>query len=121
MAQCHALLEIEEKKETTTVELAGVLDLDKSTLSRTVDGLARLGLIERRPHPTDRRFTLLAPTPAGKKTCEKIHREADDTYLRAFRKIARSRWDEIGRSFEVLATALSECGQAQGKQKSCCT
>ncbi len=56
LAQCHALLEVEELGQATTGQLADSLNLDKSTLSRTIDGLVNLRLLERLSDPKDRRI-----------------------------------------------------------------
>jgi DNA-binding MarR family transcriptional regulator len=42
------------------------LNNDKSTMMRTVDDLERLGLIERRPVPGDRRSNTVGLTAAGR-------------------------------------------------------
>lgn len=47
-------------------ELAMALYLDKSTVSRQIDGLARLGLVERLPDPDDARARLVTLTTEGK-------------------------------------------------------
>ena len=47
-------------------ELGSVLELDKSTVSRQVDGAARIGLVQRRPDPTDARARLVDLTPEGR-------------------------------------------------------
>ena len=44
VAQCHTLLEIENNNEISISELAGNLSLDKSTVSRTVEGLVNINL-----------------------------------------------------------------------------
>lgn len=121
MAQCHVLLEIEESAETTIVQLVHDLKLDKSTLSRTVEGLVRLGLVERKPHPTDRRFTPLELTAAGKKMCDEINREGDQTYLRAFRRIPRDKWDDIKKNLEVLVEAMTEDHRTPSDDHGCCS
>lgn len=121
MAQCHVLLEIEENTEMTIVQLVRILKLDKSTLSRTVDGLVRLGLVKRKAHPSDRRFTLLELTAAGKKIGDEINREGDQTYLRAFQRIPRDQWDEITNLFEVLVEAMTEDHQATSADPGCCS
>src|SRR5258708_30671394 len=45
--------------------LAELLDMEPITLGRIVDKLETLGLIERHPHPSDRRIWLLRLTTAG--------------------------------------------------------
>jgi DNA-binding MarR family transcriptional regulator len=72
-AQCHTLLEIENNKEISVSELAKNLSLDKSTTSRTVDGLVNIGLIDRRIPKENRRTSTLSLTEQGKKTCDNIN------------------------------------------------
>ena len=48
LAQCLVLLEIDECGQLTMSRLATGLRLDNSTLSRTIDGLVRRGLVEYR-------------------------------------------------------------------------
>lgn len=46
-------------------DLAASLDLEKSTVSRLLDGLARRGLLRRTPHPDGGRSQLAELTDAG--------------------------------------------------------
>ena len=48
MAQCHALVEIGRAGSISLVELAKLLDLDNSTMSRTVNNLVNSKLAETR-------------------------------------------------------------------------
>ena len=64
LSQCHALLEL-AASDLSLTGLAAALDLDTSTVSRTVDGLVRVGLVERSEDSTDRRLIRLTLTPAG--------------------------------------------------------
>ena len=73
LAQCHTILEIEDLGQATSVELSKRLGLDKSTLSRTIDGLVSIGLAERAAHPTDRRFNLLSLTTKGQEVADQIN------------------------------------------------
>jgi DNA-binding MarR family transcriptional regulator len=45
--------------------LAGELGFAARTVTQTVESLARDGLVDRAPHPDDRRAKLVALTPAG--------------------------------------------------------
>ncbi|MGZ4250925.1 MAG: MarR family winged helix-turn-helix transcriptional regulator [Solirubrobacteraceae bacterium] len=46
-------------------ELAEAMDTEKPNATTIVDELESLGLVERRPHPTDGRAKLVEVTPAG--------------------------------------------------------
>jgi DNA-binding MarR family transcriptional regulator len=49
----------------TMGDLATNLGIDAPYATLVVDELERLGLVERRPHPSDRRVKLVATTPRG--------------------------------------------------------
>src|SRR5580704_5777942 len=46
-------------------ELASLLTVDPPNLTPVVDDLESSGLVERQPHPTDRRVKLVVATPEG--------------------------------------------------------
>ncbi len=58
LAQCHTLLEIEKSHEISISELANTLSLDKSTVSRTVDGLVNINM-----RPAYRIWSTALPSP----------------------------------------------------------
>ena len=106
LAQCHTILEIEDLGQATTMELSKRLGLDKSTLSRTVDGLVNIGLVERVPQPTDRRFNLLTLTAKGQEVADQINQSNDNFYRRVFEGIESGSHDEVIDNFEKLVWAL---------------
>jgi len=106
LAQCHTILEIEDLEQATTVELSKRFGLDKSTLSRTIDGLVNIGLVERVAHPTDRRFNLLSLTAKGQDVADHINRSNDDFYRRVFDWIESERHGEVIANFEKLVWAM---------------
>lgn len=73
MGQCHALLEVADKEEVSLADMAEALGLDRSTLSRTVDGLVEDGLLERRAKPGDRRYVSITLTKQGKNVCAELN------------------------------------------------
>ncbi len=77
LAQCHTLLEIEKKKKISVTELADSLSLDKSTVSRTVDGLVNIGLVNRDIPSDNRRMAILSLTGTGNRTCTDINSLSD--------------------------------------------
>ena len=58
--------------------LADRLGIDASYVTTIADQLEERGLIERQPHPTDRRIKSLAPTPEGRRLREKL---ADELWV----------------------------------------
>ncbi|MGW7431181.1 MarR family winged helix-turn-helix transcriptional regulator [Streptomyces sp. NPDC054861] len=59
------LAHIVDQRGCRATDLAAHYLLDKSTVSRQVAGLEKMGLVERRPDPDDHRVQVLHPTEAG--------------------------------------------------------
>jgi DNA-binding MarR family transcriptional regulator len=64
----------------TQVELAGLADLDKTTMLNTMDHLERAGYAERQPSPTDRRARIITVTDAGGRQVAAGHEIADQVH-----------------------------------------
>jgi DNA-binding MarR family transcriptional regulator len=118
-AQCHLLLEAEERGESSVGELAAALELDASTLSRTVDGLVRKGFLSRREDPDNRRRQLVRLGAQGKKKAEEINALCDEFYRSLLRTLsskdsaavlkALPLFSAAIRSWRTGATALPPC------------
>ncbi len=113
LAQCHTLLEIEEFRKTTIGDLSKKLGLDKSTLSRTVEGLANVGLVERVAHPTDRRFTLLKLTDQGTEICTRINEGNDQYFAEVFEGIPPENHQQLNHCIELLVDAMRKKNEIQ--------
>jgi len=118
LAQCLVLLEVEGHERPTVGRLASRLRLDNSTLTRTLDGLATRGLVERIRDDGDRRVVRIELTSAGEDVCRTIHRDNDAHYRRVFQKIPPSRRATVLRSFELLVQALMDC-EAESSADTC--
>ncbi|MFF9346716.1 MarR family winged helix-turn-helix transcriptional regulator [Streptomyces sp. NPDC014734] len=59
------LAHIDDRHGCRATDLAAHYMLDKSTVSRQVGTLEKLGLVERHPDPDDHRIQVLHPTEAG--------------------------------------------------------
>jgi DNA-binding MarR family transcriptional regulator len=81
LAQCHTLLEIEKNSEISVSDLAKSLSLDKSTVSRTVDGLVHINMVDRIVPQENRRKAMINLTDSGKKVCSTIH-FTNDSYIK---------------------------------------
>ncbi|MEC4017396.1 MarR family winged helix-turn-helix transcriptional regulator [Streptomyces sp. H27-D2] len=67
------LAHLDDRQGCRATDLAAHFMLDKSTVSRQIAALERLGLVERRPAPDDHRVQLLHPTPAGTEVLTQAH------------------------------------------------
>lgn len=108
VAQCHTLLEIEKNHEISVSELATNLSLDKSTVSRTVDGLVNISLVDRVTPKENRRKALLNLTENGRKVCSTIN-FTNDLYIKTVLKdFTREEREEFLRLFAKLSSNMEE-------------
>ena len=64
------LLHFAEDHRLTQFEIAAEMQVTSSNVTFLVDGLEKEGLVERQPHPTDRRTVYVQLTPAGESMAE---------------------------------------------------
>ena len=106
LTQCHCLMELDKQDNITLNELASRLNLDKSTVSRTVETLVTNELADRLIPKTNRRTTLIKLTDRGKQVCHTIN-TGNDLY---FRKVLSAIPDELRpsflRGFEAMVQAM---------------
>lgn len=107
-AQCHVLLELEDVGQTALGGLADRLRLDASTLSRTVEGLVRAGMVYRETSPHDRRSVVLRLTPLGTEKTESINQLCDEFYRAVLDGIHPDRHESLAEAIETVAGILSE-------------
>jgi len=117
-AQCHLLIEVERRGRTSVTELASVLELDKSTLSRTVDAACRAGLIDRSVDPASRRQQVICLTEKGRETTETIDAQCDASYTRLFDFIPREERTGVVRAVALLADAMRQ--KRRNPEGACC-
>lgn len=111
MAQCHALIEIGKKDNVSIVELAGVLGVDTSTLSRTIDNLVKAGLVDRVLNPQDRRYVTIALTERGGGVSRTIEDSFNSYITRLFGLIAREKHTQVMESLALIAEAIVKCNR----------
>ena len=78
-AQAQAFLYLARNEGINQSCLADLLEVKPITLSRTIDRLAELDLVARRPDPNDRRAVQLVLTEAGHKTLDEVWAHAQKT------------------------------------------
>jgi DNA-binding MarR family transcriptional regulator len=120
IAQCHCLLAIEELKRTTVGELADYLQLDKSTLSRTVESLVQIGFIDRETDPNDRRRTWIYLTETGMKQAEEMHQVNDEYFLHVIDHIPNREQEQVVRSLGLFIDAISQFEEDRRTNQNCC-
>ena len=111
MAQCHALVEIGRAECISLIELAKLLDLDNSTMSRTVNNLVNSGMAERALDPNDRRYVTIRLTPEGNGDFREIESNMSAYYARIYAAIPPEDRQMVLDSLQKLLKAIedSEC------------
>lgn len=121
LAQCLVLLEIDDQERLTVGQLASRLRLDDSTLSRTIDGLVRRGLLERTRDDEDRRIVWARLTQQGTTAAAAIHEQNDALYRGILRRIPSAKRATVVRNFAVLVQAFLESETESGARPACAT
>ena len=89
------------------LSLAALLQLSPSGLTRRLDGLVRLGVVERRPSELDRRVMLAVLTDHGQAYLEKVAPDHVDSVRRhIIDLISRDDMAAMARIFRTIRTAL---------------
>lgn len=110
LMQCHSLLEIEDKEETNLKDLSASLDLDKSTVSRSIDGLVKSGLVARAIDAQNRKFVVLKLTEKGKSVCRNINQICDSYYQKLLDNIPEKKRDPVAESLNLFLEAMRKTG-----------
>ncbi len=78
--QCHILLSIDDTDKTNVSKLSKAMNLDKSTISRTIEGLVSINLVDRVIPQDNRRSTVITLTKEGQKLCDSINNSNDNYF-----------------------------------------
>ncbi|URZ18589.1 MarR family winged helix-turn-helix transcriptional regulator [Clostridium felsineum] len=106
ISQCHAIVEIGRNEELSLNELARILNLDKSTMSRTINKLVKEELVIREAHPEDRRYIVIRLTDKGSDLFKNIEKNMTNYYEDIFTAIEESKREQILDSLKILIEAL---------------
>jgi DNA-binding MarR family transcriptional regulator len=76
-------------------------------MSELVDDLQRLGIVERRPDPRDRRAKLICLTDAGRQAMRTARRAIADIEADYARRVGSERFEAAAQTLDVLLRALT--------------
>lgn len=108
ISQCHAIVEIGRKDEISLNELADILGLDKSTMSRTINNLVEDNLVKRETHSGDRRYITITLTDQGRNMYNDIESSMGDYYSNILGKIPEDKQKQVLESLELLVEAVKD-------------
>lgn len=110
LAQCHALIEIGRAGSISLVDLSDLLNLDNSTMSRTVNNLVNSGMAERAPDPDDRRYVTIKLTAQGAGTFREIEENMNAYFENIYAAIPEDKRAQVLESLQLLLRAIAETG-----------
>jgi DNA-binding MarR family transcriptional regulator len=116
LGQCHALLELADR-ELSLTGLAAALDLDASTVSRTVDSLVRTGLARRAAGASDRRTLRITLTKAGRDKAAKIDATCNGYYEELLEGMSDRDRRNVLRTVALLAERMRTLRQPAARRR----
>jgi MarR family transcriptional regulator, transcriptional regulator for hemolysin len=90
LSQCKVLIRLENNEGVSQARLAELAEVDAMTMVRLLDRMEAEGLLERRPHPQDRRARCLYLTPKAKSVLIEIWRLGEVTRAEVFEGIDKA-------------------------------
>jgi DNA-binding MarR family transcriptional regulator len=115
--QFPILVELWREDGLTQRELVARMEIEQATIANTLSRMVRDGLIERRPHPSDKRAQLLFLTEKARAMeADGITaaQEADDALFAGFRRFERELMLEYMRLAVANAHKLEDAGEEDG-------
>jgi len=119
LVQCHIIVEIGNAGETSVIDLATILGLDTSTLSRHINGMVNAGLANRVLNPKDRRYVSITLTEQGQKAYQSIEDICNSKYTKVFDFIPQEKHQQVLECFSLLVHAVTEAKKTEGALDCC--
>lgn len=110
-AQCHTIVEIGRIGNSSLNDLSDLMELDKSTMSRTINNLVADGYVLREPDADDRRYLKIRLTEKGQKIYEVIEDTMNLWFNQIYNSIPEAKRGSLIESLELLINAFiaNEC------------
>ena len=105
-SRTHLLWVLHHSGPSTQRALAEALSVSPRNVTGLVDALAGAGYVERRPHPRDRRATLVTLTGLGTETMIGMARDRDQIAAQLVDAIPADRLNELSRDLGMIAERL---------------
>jgi DNA-binding MarR family transcriptional regulator len=107
LTQGSALVDIQHFGSLRPNELVGLLNLEKSSISRMVNGLFASGLIVIRPDPADGRAKIITLTKKGERMATQINGLADLSVTDLLQKLSASERTHVIAAFKKVASVFA--------------
>lgn len=106
--QCHLLVELGRTGPLPLTELGARLMLEKSWVSRAVDGLVERGWATKEPNPLDARSWLVTLTADGEDRARELNVTLDNHAARVLEQLGERDRATVEKSLLLLLKALRE-------------
>ena len=113
--QCHILTELGRSGAQPMNELGQRLLLEKSWVSRAVDGLVELALVSKEANPADARSWIVGLTAAGKRRVRELNATLDGHAAQLLASLSERDRESVNRSLLLLLKVLRT-----DKSATCC-
>jgi DNA-binding MarR family transcriptional regulator len=101
-------MELDKQDSISLKDLSEQLYLDKSTLSRTIEGLVNLGLVDRVIPRNNRRSIIIKLTEQGASVCKKINTSNNKYYQMLLDSLPKDQLSIFIESFKTIVAKMIE-------------
>ena len=105
---CFFIVEIGRKPGISIKELAEILRVDKSGISRSVEELVQKGFVERNPSKEDRRYVVLNLLPKGQARFEKIENDMYIKFKEVLEQIPEEKREQVVEALRLYNEACTK-------------
>lgn len=113
LVQSQILQLIGKHRGISLIALADILGLEKSTMSRHIQGVIKEGYVVSRSSSEDKRLMALELTDKGEKICKRMSSSMHEYIAYLFDQIPGEKAEQVVESLELLL-------EATGKSPMCC-
>jgi len=111
-SEALVLVHVSQSPGTSQARLANALDIETISVVRLIDTLQDAGLIERRPHPTDRRVRTLWLTAAAEAALTQIQAIAGFVDAQALADISETEHQKLLHLLDTIRSNLAPTGES---------
>ncbi|MGI6216506.1 MAG: MarR family winged helix-turn-helix transcriptional regulator [Coriobacteriales bacterium] len=107
VTEARVMFEIYEDEGCNAAHIAKTMKIDKSYLSRIINGYVKKGYIERKPSEQDKRSQCLYLTKTGRERTEDFIRKSDADVKRIIGDLTPKEEDELRAALDLITDILS--------------
>ena len=107
-SQCFLVVEIGRQPGICVKELAELLKMDKSAVSRSVEELVQKGYVLREPSKRDRRCVVLNLTDEGMARFSTIEKDMNMKFKRVFSMIPKEKQSQVLEALNIYNDAIKK-------------